>query len=154
MCGRWMPRKQTTCARRVGHGGSCLSGEAMEVLRQYRHANPHRQSPESNKRTKRKARIVAYGFTEATFAQLLEIQENACAMCREPLGEGQRRHVDHDHACCPESSRSCGKCVRGILCHTCNIALGHIERRQVLARAYLANPPGDLLRAALSVTVK
>jgi hypothetical protein len=38
------------------------------------------------------------------------------------------------------------------LCHTCNIALGHIERRQVLARAYLANPPGDLLRATLSVT--
>lgn len=123
----------------------------MERLRQYRRAVPRvRQTPESYKRSRRKARITAYGLTEETFAQLLEIQENACAMCREPLEEGQGRHIDHDHACCPVSLRSCGKCVRGILCHTCNIALGHIERRQALARAYLANPPGDVLRAALS----
>jgi Recombination endonuclease VII len=121
----------------------------MERLRQYRRAHPHRESPESSKIRSRKSRITAYGFTEATFAQLLEIQENACAMCHEPLEEGQRRHIDHDHACCLGKRVSCGKCVRGVLCHVCNIALGHIERRQALARVYLANPPGDLLRAAL-----
>jgi hypothetical protein len=59
----------------------------MERLRQYRRPVPGlRQTPESAKRTRRKARITAYGLTEATFAQLLEIQENSCAMCREPLG--------------------------------------------------------------------
>lgn len=34
--------------------------------------------------------------------------------------------VDHDHACCNESA-SCGKCVRGLLCHACNISVGRFE---------------------------
>ena len=57
-------------------------------------------------------------------------------------------HVDHDHACCKRKNRSCGECVRGLLCHTCNIALGYIERRYAMARAYLDSPPVRLLAAA------
>jgi len=36
-------------------------------------------------------------------------------------------HVDHDHACCP-TNKTCGKCVRGIVCHSCNITLGRLEK--------------------------
>ena len=34
--------------------------------------------------------------------------------------------VDHDHTCCP-AGRSCGSCVRGILCRKCNVAIGYLK---------------------------
>ena len=82
------------------------------------------------------------------FDLLLEAQQHACGMCHEPFEERQLIHVDHDHACCRGKNRSCGKCIRGLLCHTCNIALGYIERRYAMARAYLDSPPVGLLNAA------
>lgn len=36
-------------------------------------------------------------------------------------------HIDHDHACCP-GNESCGKCIRGVLCGSCNVILGWVER--------------------------
>jgi hypothetical protein len=41
-----------------------------------------------------------------------------------------------------------GECIRGLLCHTCNIALGHIEHRYAMARVYLDSPPVLLLATA------
>jgi hypothetical protein len=34
--------------------------------------------------------------------------------------------VDHDHLCCPRD-HGCEKCIRGLLCHGCNMALGAIK---------------------------
>jgi hypothetical protein len=45
--------------------------------------------------------------------------------------------VDHDHGCCP-GQRSCGKCVRGLVCRDCNAMLG------------LARDNADSLRRAAS----
>ena len=65
-----------------------------------------------------------------------------------PFEEGQLIHMDHDHACCRGKNRSCGECIQGVLCHTCNITLGYIERRYAMARANLDSPPVRLLDAA------
>jgi hypothetical protein len=140
VCGKWMPRKKTTCERTPGHGGSCKTAETMELNRQYRRAHPHPESAESRKKSNRKYRISSYRLTEASFAGILQAQDNACGMCLKPFEDGQLIHVDHDHACCPDKNRSCGECVRGLLCHACNVALGHIERRYAMARAYLDAP--------------
>lgn len=74
-------------------------------------------------------------------SRLLEIQGYACAMCYEPFEAGQPIFIDHDHACCPGEKRSCGRCVRGLLDLSCNTALGVIERKYAMARAYLDNLP-------------
>lgn len=89
----------------------------------------------------------SYGLTQELFDLLLDAQQNACGMCHEPFDEGQLIHVDHDHTCCQKKNRSCGKCIRGLLCHTSNIALGYIERRYAMARAYLDSPPLRLAAA-------
>jgi hypothetical protein len=68
-----------------------------------------------------------YGLTDAEFAARLKAQGNACAICRRPyLPPSLPLSVDHDHACCP-GRRSCGKCIRGLLCHWCNGAIGWFE---------------------------
>lgn len=51
-------------------------------------------------------------------------QDGACAICTEPFTE--RPHIDHDHNCCP-TVKTCGKCVRGLLCRGCNLAIGLLK---------------------------
>jgi hypothetical protein len=63
-------------------------------------------------------------------------------MCRRAFGEGQRICADHDHHCCPgqpkQRAKTCGKCIRGLLCFRCNTALGYIELYRDRADVYLA----------------
>jgi hypothetical protein len=87
----------------------------MERNRLYNRDHPHRESPESRKKSNRKYRISSYGLTQELFDLLLEAQQNACGMCHDPFGDGQLIHVDHNHACCPGKNRSCGECIRGLL---------------------------------------
>src|SRR3984885_14209503 len=129
--------KEETCARTLGHRGPCKTAETMDCNRQYNRDYPHRESPESRKKSNRKYRISSYGLTQELFDLLLEAQQNACGMYHDPFEDGQLINVDHYHACCRGKNRSCGECIRGLLCHTCNIALGNIERRYAMARAYL-----------------
>jgi len=100
---------------RPGHGGDCKTAEVMERQRRYSRDHPHRESPESRKKSNRKYRLSSHGLTQETFDRLLEAQDYACGMCREPFEEGQLIHVDHDHACCKEKNRSCEECLRGLL---------------------------------------
>lgn len=124
-----------------------MTAENMAHRRQYRRIHGRRESPESRKKSMRKYRITSYGITQDIFNQILVVQGNGCGMCHEPFDDGQLIHVDHDHACCNTRKQACGKCIRGLLCHVCNIALGHIERRYAMARAYLEHPPGQRVLA-------
>lgn len=68
-----------------------------------------------------------YGIGLAQYDTLLRSQDGGCALCRQPP-DTEALSVDHDHACCP-GERSCGRCIRGLLCRRCNIDLGHLENR-------------------------
>ena len=69
-----------------------------------------------------------YRLTEADVVQLLEKQGGVCGICGFQM---RRQCIDHDHKT---------GVIRGLLCHPCNVALGHIERDGFLDAAvrYLA----------------
>lgn len=68
---------------------------------------------------------------------LKELLSKGCTIC---TIKETRLMVDHDHSCCP-GERTCGKCIRGILCDKCNRGLGFFnDNPDLLQRAieYLA----------------
>lgn len=81
--------------------------------------------------------VKRYGLTLDRYEEMLLDQGGVCAVCKGVNANGQRLSIDHDHACCP-GQRSCGRCVRALLCAGCNFILGH------------ANDDAARLRAAAS----
>lgn len=83
------------------------------------------KNPEKVALSWRKSVLKRYNLTLADYDAMLAAQGGGCAICgaKEPGGVGKRFAVDHDHACCPERMKSCGKCVRGLLCTYCNLHL-------------------------------
>jgi hypothetical protein len=66
-----------------------------------------------------------YSITAEQYDAMLAAQGGVCAVCAQECSRGHLS-VDHDHACCP-GEKSCGKCIRGLLCRSCNQALGHMK---------------------------
>lgn len=59
-------------------------------------------------------RFKKYGISREQFNCMLEEQERECAICSREISESA--HIDHDHAT---------GTVRGLLCPSCNRALGY-----------------------------
>lgn len=93
---------------------------------------PRKTTPEDRYRW-RLAR--QYGLTVEQRDRMSDRQNGCCAICGVQEGPKVRLHVDHDHACCPTSGMSCGKCVRGLICGHCNRTMGLLnEDPETLAR--------------------
>lgn len=93
-----------------------------------------------------------YNITREQYDALLEKQGGRCAICRtdKPGNRSLLLNVDHDHACCP-GGKSCGKCVRGLLCAYCNVGLGAFRddaERLAAAAAYLTSKRTEVVNAA------
>ena len=72
-----------------------------------------KQKEERKEETLSNTRKRIYGITPKRYKDLLEKQENRCAICREPFVSSPR--VDHCHLTGD---------VRGLLCQCCNSGLG------------------------------
>ena len=96
-----------------------------------------KEKPELNRKYDIKKK---YKMTLEDYGKRIQEQDGKCAACgAEESGEKSGAwHIDHDPSCCPTRSRTCGACVRGLLCRNCNIALGitdnNIQRLQGMIR--------------------
>ena len=82
-----------------------------------------------------------YGTTVEWYRDKLIEQLGVCALCGHLnyfKGELRRLTVDHDHKCCDRNAKSCGKCLRSLLCGDCNTTLGYVERWAGLPEMYRA----------------
>ena len=84
-----------------------------------------------------------YKLTVDGYFAILKKQDFCCAVCKRSQSMFDKwLFVDHDHSCCSGNSFTCGKCVRGLLCHYCNSGLGCFEdnlERLEQAKEYLVN---------------
>jgi hypothetical protein len=87
-------------------------------------------------------------LTPERYREMRDAQGGVCPMCGDGfwwrLGKMMPLVIDHDHACCPKWS--CGRCVRGLLCHICNSALPAVERH-LQGACYGPCPPAGAARA-------
>ena len=110
------------------------------------HLKHHREQSE-----KQHARRIVdqFGLAAGEYERLLAIQGGGCGGCGRRPGK-RRLAVDHDHSCCPGKT-SCGQCVRGLLCWSCNKFLHHMRDDVHLIErlaAYLNHWPSRQLREA------
>jgi hypothetical protein len=97
------------------------------------------RDPLMDRRCNLKAR---FGLSLEDYDRMLAGQHGKCAVCAttEPGGRYNTFFlVDHDRTCCP-GNKSCGKCVRSLLCFKCNVGLGAFDDdpdRLMAAVAYL-----------------
>jgi len=77
-----------------------------------------------------------------------ERSEAGCEICR--VKSSHNLHVDHDHNCC-NGIITCGKCVRGVICPGCNMAVDKYEQgllrndnpKMEIIKRYLAKHKGN-----------
>lgn len=118
--------------------------EARERRRLWRLQNPElakrtakqwaKDNPEKMRAFDLKTR---YGISTARWERMLIDQAGRCDVCEEPMREPE---VDHDHGCCPTRARCCGRCIRALLCKSCNVMLGHANddpKRLIKGATYL-----------------
>lgn len=77
---------------------------------------------------------AGYRIRYSDYQRMLEEQDYKCAIC----GSVEKLVVDHNHNCNHEDKGnfSCAKCVRQLLCQSCNKMLGFSkERKETLMSA-------------------
>jgi hypothetical protein len=110
-----------------------LANKNSGIRRRHYDAEKARAYYEANKeQIIDQVRSSRYGITREQFLALDAEQDGRCAICKMPFTATgtTRRHLDHDHAI--------GGKVRGLLCASCNLGIGHFNDDSELLRAAAA----------------
>src|SRR5437899_8270167 len=95
-------------------------------------ANKSEWIKDNRDKVKNNALWSKYRLRQEDYDQMLQRQSYKCSIC----SEVSPTEVDHNHSCC-KGPKSCGKCVRSLLCKRCNILVGHLEINPILTQKAL-----------------
>lgn len=99
-----------------------------DMARKIRTANPELSREAARRWQERNPYYVKYRITRADWEKMFADQQGCCYLCGGGFDLENRKaiHIDHDHECCPSGrdGPSCGKCIRGLACRTCNQGIG------------------------------
>ena len=88
-------------------------------------------------------RLARHSLSKEQYLSKLKEQGRCCILCTREATHDFDLVIDHDHLCCPSNKKSCGQCVRGLLCVQCNVMLGMSK-----------DNPETLVRAAEYISIK
>lgn len=126
---RYRQRPEVRDRQRPGKRAWAKSEKGRAYRKAYDSANPDKV-----RAWKRK---TIYGIDAEAWNALFDAQDRSCAFCKSTFSGGRGWSTDHDH----NTSR-----VRWILCHGCNLGLGHFKDNSELLRRV-----ADMLDAMVEV---
>jgi len=123
---------QPKCRRRGGRRYACKECESQAAKQPHRRAlanastkkfldNLKATNPDEYARRIRESNLRKnYSLGHEDYERMLADQHEKCAICgtSETNGRWNRFHIDHNHAT---------GSVRGLLCHGCNVSIGHFK---------------------------
>lgn len=101
--------------------GECRTTSRQKAVAKWNAIHPDKKSERTQQWATDSVRVARnHGLTPERY---LSIISRGCWCCGTSGTEKNKLSIDHDHRCCP-GTFSCGKCIRGCLCRSCNQGIG------------------------------